>query len=162
MEQIPNKDKIQIFSKREAISTLTFHCTRHPLLARLGFKPVTKNIAITPTTLGVRKLYASHINRIPDFESFNTLSAKRIDLIYSSEYVEDLFLAMGYLIVNNHEKKVPKWLIKVLRNMTQDELKAMSVPLDEALNTVAFLNSIISMTGVSLSSQEIVPPDQSN
>ncbi|MBD1434855.1 hypothetical protein H8B06_18675 [Sphingobacterium sp. DN00404] len=145
--------------KSKVIGTLTFHVDRHPFLAKLGFKPKKKKVPITPTKLGVRKKYSDIIVEIEEFWRVKKLSAIKMDRIFSSRNLGMLALALGYLIQNS-EKTPPKWMVKSLSKMDQSEFESVAALLDEALDSLSFLQSIISITGIGLQSDETIKGDK--
>jgi len=129
----------------------------HRAMQKLGLAPRTRTFRAVPITCGARARCASFLNRAT-LDGYADLSVQRAAMLFAANRTDDLVSALAAALWNRDEDP-PEWLIKAIRNADQPRIDGITAILRESINASAFLESIISMTGVSLQPEEIIAPD---
>ena len=129
----------------------------HRILQKIGVMPKFRSIDVFPICFGARSACAKFINKVST-DAYMSNSVFKAGLLISEKESSNVLMFLATVIWNK-ETSPPNWLIESLKNCTQDEIDSIISFVHESLNTSAFLNSIISMTGVSLQAVEIIAPE---
>jgi len=130
----------------------------HKILQKSRLMPKQHVLHVSPIRYGVRGYCASYINS-PSFDKYakgNTVfKAASLFAEHESNNVI-MFLAC---VLWNKEEIPPTWLIKAIRALDQQSIDEIISFAHESIDSQSFLNSIISMIGVSLQPEEIIAPE---
>ncbi len=151
----------EAFSEKKV--RLVFKRTPKNFISKLLFKIgiQKQNIAydVTPTTLGTRALFSTYIKNIDLEQLSKDLGYKRLESLIFEKDCNDLFTGLA-VIIHNKQSDPPKWLIEEIRCLDNDALLAIIAIVNDMLDTKSFMNSIISIVGMSLQTEEIIAPEK--
>ncbi len=125
------------------------------LLVKFKLRSLKKIVYISPITLGSRFRYSKYALQLDVLENGKGLSAERTGLIMSKKHTDNLVMAIA-IVIHNCESKPPKWMVREIRNLNQNQLLELIGFVKKSLDTDSFLNSIISLNGMSLQTEEII------
>lgn len=128
------------------------------ILQSSGLKPKEKVLQVTPIKLGVRAICSTYINKAT-FDKYSKNSVFKAGSLFSENELDNVILFLAYVLWNR-EDKPPLWLIEGIRSLDQAKIDEIINFAHESLDTESFINSIISMTGVSLQPEEIIAPEK--
>lgn len=159
MTDIPHVKIFSAFSEKAKV--LVFEIIPknwfHSLMQRLKIKPKEYQIEVRPVSLGVRSILSTYVNNA-NIEKYSKETQLQASYLIAEHEIKNIVLFLAYIIWNK-ESAPPSWLIKTIRNIDQDGIDRIVEFAYECLDTQSFLNSIISMTGVSLQPVEIIAPE---
>jgi len=127
------------------------------LLQKANFSPKVKTLNVKPITLGVRGICSTYINQV-SFDKYSNNTVFKAGTLLAEHETENIIMFLAYVLWNE-ESMPPKWLVKCIKRMDQQAIDELILFAFESLGTQGFLNSIISMTGVSLQPVEIIAPE---
>jgi len=127
------------------------------LAQRLGIMPKERRIVAGPLTLGARAAAAARLNRA-SLDRYAAESVHRAALLFAGREMPQVVAALAALLWNRPGEP-PKWLSRALWGLDQRGLDEVVSHARGSLRTEAFLDSIISLTGMSLQPAETIAPD---
>lgn len=127
-------------------------------LQLVGLQPKERTLYVSPICLGARSLCSTYINKL-SFDKYSNNTVFRAGTELAEHESKNLIMFLATVLWNK-KSTPPSWLIDCIEQMNQDDLDQVIEFAFESLNTQAFLNSIISMTGVSLQTDEIIAPEK--
>jgi len=127
------------------------------LAQRLGLMPRERTVRATPLTLGARAAMAAALARAT-LDGYASESVQRAGLLFAGREMPAVVRALA-LLLHNRPGDPPKWLERALWGLDQQGLDGMVSFAHGSLRTEAFLDSIISLTGMSLQPAETIAPD---
>lgn len=131
----------------------------HSLLQALKLKPKKHTLLVKPIKYGVRGLCATYINKAT-FDKYANKTVFKAGSLFAEHDLDNVIMFLAIVLWNRNTKKPPEWLISCIKEMDQHEVDEVIEFAKLSLNTQSFLNSIISMTGVSLHPEEIIAPEK--
>lgn len=120
--------------------------------------PKERTLHVSPICLGARSLCSTYINKL-SFDKYSNNTVFKAGTELAEHESENLIMFLA-IVLWNKKSTPPSWLIDCIEQMNQDDLDQIIEFAFESLNTQAFLNSIISMTGVSLQTDEIIASEK--
>jgi len=142
---------------REFTFGLPPRCRLEALLQRLGLMPRERKILAGPITLGGRARCAAHLNRCA-LDRYAEMSVQRAAMLFAERETGALVAFLAAALWNRGSAP-PGWLGRALRGLDQRGLDDVLAHVRGSLDVSAFLDSIISATGVSLQPEETIAPD---
>jgi hypothetical protein len=134
--------------------TVTPQNAWHKFLMWLKIRPRVLKLSFEPTNLGARVWYSKYLVGVN--LSSEDLKESHVSLNHNATiaYTERMAKAMAAAI-NNRDSEPPQWLVKaILNDVSALEFKALTAIMEKFIDPTAFLESIISLTGMSLNEQE--------
>jgi len=128
------------------------------ILQKANISPKIKTLNVKPIRLGVRGICSTYINQV-SFDKYSNNTVFKAGTLLAEHETENIIMFLAYVLWNE-EATPPLWLIKCIRRMDQQAIDELILFAFESLGTQGFLNSIISMTGVSLQPVEIIAPEK--
>ncbi|KGE14618.1 hypothetical protein [Sphingobacterium deserti] len=129
------------------------------LLFRFKVRPNVRVVHVKPITFGARALYSKYALKLDIDKIAKDVSKTRAQLLVS-EHIDALVMAIA-IVLNNKESVPPKWMLREIRNLSQVELNDLLLFVQASIDTDSFLSSIISINGMSLKTEEIIAPEES-
>lgn len=133
------------------IEPTNFFCK---ILQKLKIKPLKRTIEVKPIKYGVRAVCATYVNSM-SFDKYSNKSISNATSQFAENELNNLFMYLAYVLWNK-ESMPPSWLIKGVRSKDQAGIDEIIEFVKSSLDTQAFLNSIISLVGMSLQTEEII------
>jgi len=130
----------------------------HALLQRAGLAPKTRTIHVKPLTLGARAAMAAHLGRA-SLDKYASEGVHRAGLLFAARDLPGAVAALAALLWNRPGPP-PRWLERAVWGLDQAGLDDIVSFARESLATSAFLDSIISLSGMSLQPEETIAPDE--
>lgn len=126
----------------------------HRLLIRLRIRPKVLKLSFKPVNLGARVWYSKYLVGVSlskeDLEESHVILNHNATIAYTERMAKAMAAA-----IHNKNSEPPKWLVDVILNdVSAEEFNSLTKIMEKFINPVAFLNSIISQTGMSLNKQE--------
>lgn len=128
------------------------------ILQKANIIAKTKTLNVKPIRLGVRSICATYINHV-SFDKYSNNTVFKAGTLLAQHETENIVMFLAYILWNK-ESTPPNWLIRCIRSMDQQSVDELILFAFESMGTQGFLNSIISMTGVSLQPEEIIAPEK--
>lgn len=126
----------------------------HKLLVKLRIKPSVIALSIEPTVLGARVWYSKALLGVDVSEEDTNKPLVVLNHELTIEYTEKMAKAVASAI-HNRNSEPPQWLIDtILDNFSANDFINVVNVLKEHINSKDFLNSIISLKGMSLNEKE--------
>lgn len=126
------------------------------VLQKLKIRPRKRIIEVYPIRLGSRERYSLALAKAKEFNDKNgNLSVTAYHNKASLELTQDVIEAIS-IALHNKKTNPPTWLKNTVREFNQAELSKVIEILNNHLQVENFLTSIISMTGMSLKTEEII------
>lgn len=131
------------------------------LLFKWKIKEQIKTIEVSPITLGARARYSKYALKLDVFETGKGVSATRAGLLMADKHIDDIVKAIA-IVIHNKETTPPSWMVREIYKMDQNDMIEIISFVVKSVNTDSFLNSIISINGMSLQTEEIIAPEKEN
>ncbi|WP_282638094.1 hypothetical protein [Sphingobacterium thalpophilum] len=149
------------FSEDKKVFTFTLEPRNwfEKMLFKFGLKERIKQLPVSPITLGARARYSKYSIKLDVGEVGKGVSATRAALLMSLNHTDDLIMAIA-TVINNKDENPPAWLVRALRNATQNDIDELIIFMTNSVDIMSFLNSIILINGMSLQTEEIIAPEK--
>jgi len=119
------------------------------ILMSLGLKSRKRRFEIKPMSLGTKIRFSKYVSSI-DLAATSDMNIIEATNFICANHMENIVNALAS-IIHNKDTEPPESLKKfILDNFTTNELSQIVLMAKENQNVEVFINSIISMTGVSL------------
>lgn len=121
-------------------------------------KNPTAKLLIKPMYMGTRFRCMKYLSDIPNISDIDKdTPIQQIDIIVSKR--GELLIQAVACMIHNQESEIPESIIDTIKIMDINTFNTAIQCLKEGLQTESFINSIISVLGMSLQTEEIIAPE---